>query len=84
METLDVLLIGILCFMALWIAWTLYLTKDGILRKIMIGYFSAEAWLLAALILMISFPSHEYLILLLGILPKFVAKIFFYNYTNKK
>lgn len=60
-------------------------SKNGKLRKIMIGYFGSEIVLLAGVLMLEAFygmRTTTEVVLLLCLVPKFIVKIAFYNHIS--
>lgn len=89
MITINIILLSILFLLACFILRQLIITRNGILRKIMIAYFATEIFFLAGFLYLEEKYGSQMLtatqwVLLVCLSPKVASKIIFFNYTNKK
>lgn len=78
---------AVIIFAALIILRELFLSKNGVLRKILIGYFAAEIWIYSVLMyaaVRYIFPNYMVTLILFIIIPKFIAKMAFLWYVLPK
>lgn len=89
MVTINSIFFFMLLVMSSVILSNLIQSKNGILRKRLILYFSAECWLLIMLLLYECFYGDNIrietqIVFLIAFTPKVVAKIRLFTYLNKK
>lgn len=89
MITLNVILFSVILLVAGIILRRLIITRNGMLRMVMIKYFASEMWTFFGLLILEAAVGKTMLretqfTLFILFIPKFFAKIYFYIYLTKQ